>query len=183
MSQPLRLLLDQNFPVTPAGMRFDMLDNTVALEPFAVAFSDHARVSTPDWKVYLLAARGGFDAVVTSDYHQLGLATEMVALDVANIGLITWRTGGPDVIVLYGQLLAYMPQIRKQLALRRESIVRLPKAHLQPSDSFTTARDVLGAMRRRDHMSYPEHRAAALADMRAGLGRDATTLAELLPDR
>jgi len=165
----LRLLLDQNFPTPPYGLRFELLDKTVTLDHFSGAYPNYARVSTPDWKVYLLAKLGKYDALVTSDYHQTNADTEMIALDVTKIGLITWKSGEDDAVVLYGQLLAYMPQIVAQLRRVPATVVRLPKARLSPREHFSRPGDILRERRKRDGLSYQERRSGALAIMRAGL--------------
>jgi hypothetical protein len=181
--EPLRLLLDQNIPASPEGLRFSMLDRSVDLAYFSAAFPEYARVSTPDWKLYLLAKAAGYDAVVTSDHHQLELDTEMVTLELTKLGLVTWKSGEDDVVVLYGQLLAYMPNIVQEFAVHPGAIIQLPKAYLKPRDHFTRPRDVLSRRDKLDGMNFPQRRAVALAVIREGLEgapKDAY-LADLLP--
>ncbi len=129
-------MLDQNFPLSPAGMRFEYLDRSVTLTHFNAAFLAYARVSTADWKMYLLAKSAGFDAVVTSDHNQLDEDTEMVVLQLAKLGLITWRKGEPDTVVLYGQLLAYLPGIVRELRRQPASVFVLPSASLRRTTTF-----------------------------------------------
>jgi hypothetical protein len=133
--------------------------------------------------VYLLAKIAGYDALVTGDYHQTNQDIEMIALDVTRIGLITWRSGEDDSVVLYGQLLAYMPQIVPRLRQVPATVVRLPKARLNPREHFTRPGDILRARQARDRISYRERRASALAVMRAGLADDpaGAHLASILP--
>lgn len=166
---PLRLLLDQNFPLAPQGLVFDRLDKTVSLEHFGAVFPQHAKVSTPDWKVYLLARSAQFDAVITSDVSQLSQDTEMVALELTKLGLITWNSGEPDVVVLYGQLLAYMPQIVKQLQVRPTTVIVLSKAYLRPRDHFKRPGDVMRERDQRDGLSWPQRRGEATTLMRREL--------------
>ncbi len=155
-------MLDQNFPLSPAGMRFEYLDRSVTLTHFNAAFPAYARVSTADWKMYLLAKSAGFDAVVTSDHNQLGEDTEMVVLQLAKLGLITWRKGEPDTVVLYGQLLAYLPGIVRELRRQPASVFVLPSASLRRNDHVRGPRDIARERQHRDGISYPERRAAAL---------------------
>ena len=181
----MRLLLDQNFPGPPEGLLFEVLDKTVSIQHFSVVFPAHAKVSTPDWKLYLLARREQFDAVITSDDHQLDQSTEMIALRVTGLGLVTWKSGQDDPVVLYGQLLAYMPQIVSELRVHPGVIVVLPKARLRQQEHFQTPRGVLGAMQRRDRISYPEQKSQAIRVMRASLENDGVDkdLLAMLPDR
>ena len=179
----LRLLLDQNFPNAPEGMRFELLDRTVTLEHFSTAFPDHAKISTEDWKVYLLARSKGFAAVVTSDYHQLSDDTTMIAAQVARIGVITWSGGEDDPVVLYGQLLTYMPQIVKQLKAHPSTVIQLPKAHLQPHHHYRRPSDITRTRDQRDGKNYPQRRAACLEQMRRGLSSAEAELKGLLPER
>jgi hypothetical protein len=184
MTAPLQLMLDQNVPGPPQGLRFDLVDKTVTIQHFSSAFPEDAKVTTPDWKVYLLAKRDGFDGVITSDHHHLRKSTEMAALTITRLGLITWKAGQDDAVVLYGQLLAYMPQIAAELRLHKGAIFRLPTAYLRSNDHFISPRGVLGEMQQRDKVSYPERRSEALRLMRSSLENDGAdaSLLSLLPE-
>src|SRR4051794_30129802 len=108
-----RFLLDQGFPPDPIGTwRLDKRVEYVPLRRFAPEFADE---TTPDWMLYVAAAAGGFQGLVTGDKSQLKQDTELIALTQTQVTLITWRHGDEDPITRWGQLLAYMPQILKRM--------------------------------------------------------------------
>ncbi|HEY2299778.1 MAG TPA: hypothetical protein VGH43_18755 [Jatrophihabitans sp.] len=168
-TEPLRLMLDQNFPLQPSGMRFDRLDKSVRLEHFNTAFPAYARVSTPDWKMYLLAKSGGFDAVITSDVNQLDEDVEMIVLQLTKLGLITWKRGEPDTVILYGQLLAYMPQVGRELRQMPASVVTLPTASIRRPDHVNRPGDLARKRHRHDGKSYAERKSQTISVVRADL--------------
>jgi hypothetical protein len=172
---PVRLLLDQGFPVTPDGMRLDTLDRTVTYDHFSVVAAEHAKQSTPDWMVYLLAKELGYAALVTGDHSQLEQDEELVALARTGLSLVTWKGRQEDAVVMWGQLLAFMPQILPKLG--PQVVVRLPGARLTPRDHVVKVSD-LGRQRKvTDGVSWSERTGHALRSMRAELARrDATAL-------
>lgn len=166
---PLRLLLDQQFPKAP----FDVhaLDRSVTYEhlsDYAPAFS---RVSTPDWMLHLVAAGGDFDGVVTIDRSQLTEEAELVALSLAGISAITGSGGEEDVVVLWGQLLAYMPQIVKALTQTRPLVVTLPNPRLSPKTHLEKPGEMARRLKRRDNDSFPERRDRAVRMMKQELDK------------
>jgi hypothetical protein len=163
LNTPLRFLLDQQFP--PPRFDIHALDRSVVW----VHLSEHARkysqTSTPDWMLHLIAADGGFDGVVTLDDSQLDEEAELVALAASRVSVITWSGGDEDPIVLWGQLLAYMPQIVKTLDTVRPVVITLPNPRLQPKQHVVRPEELVRAMTAKDKVSYPERRARAVAMM------------------
>ena len=109
-----RWLLDQNFP-KPVFENIAELDRSSQFEHFSDVTPDLAEVSTPDFMVYLVAEARGFAGVVTRDLSQLEDDDSLVTLTRLTISVVTWRRGVDDALVLWGQLLAYMPQVRRLL--------------------------------------------------------------------
>jgi len=167
MTEPLRFLLDQQFP-QPV---FDVhsLDRTVTYEHFSQYAPRDSQVSTPDWMLHLLAADGGFDGVVTLDRSQLDEEAELIALSQAGVSVVTWKNGDEDPVVLWGQLLAYMPQVLRVMAQATPVVVTLPNPRLQLASSAMKPRDLLGAMKARDGVSFPERKQRASKIMRREL--------------
>jgi hypothetical protein len=156
----MRFLLDQNFPHPP----FDVhaLDRRVTYEHFSGHAPGFAKVSTPDWLVYLIARRGDFDGVVTSDRSQIEQDTELIALVISGVHLITWRSGDEDPVTLWGQLLAYTPQILKLLQSSKPAVVTIPNPRLNPRQGFDLTSDLARARKVRDKLSFNERRSAAV---------------------
>lgn len=104
--------------------------DVVALRDF-----DAALVSKriPDWYLYLRADEAGFDALVTGDLQQSGQADEMWALTRTKLSVVTWRAAEEDPVVQWGQVMAYLPEIRRMIAEHGPSIVSLPRARLTRS--------------------------------------------------
>ena len=133
----LRLLLDHNFQAA----QFDVhtLDRTVRYEQLVDWRPDFAERSTPDWVIHLQAYVDGFDGIVTSDWHQLEQAEEVIALEQTRLSVITWRKGMNDPIQQWGSLLLYMPMIRQRIEQDGPSIIRLPVPQLQPDSRESTS--------------------------------------------
>jgi hypothetical protein len=151
-------------------MRIDMLDRSVDYQHFSRVAPAYAKVRTPDWLVYLLTRDLGFKALITSDHSQLEQDEELVALATSKISLITWKGRQEDPVVLWGQLLAYMPQVLPLIAVP-QTVVRLPNPRLTPKDHIFKAPELISARSVRDRLSYPERRDAALKMMQRELTR------------
>lgn len=126
-----RLLLDQGFP-KPPGFAVRSVDATVEvqhLHDFAPRLSEE---STPDWLLYVEAARAGFDGLVARDRSQVDQIAEMYILSrLASFTVITWRRPIEDPIREWGQLLAYLPEVKKLLKGSRPRVILLPDPTLQ----------------------------------------------------
>ncbi len=170
----VRFLLDQNFPADP--IRTHRLDKRVEYVPLRVFAPDFAKVSTPDWMLYIAAAVGGFDGLVTGDKSQLSQDTELIALTLTRVTLVTWSHGDDDNVTRWSQLLAYMPQILKRMEPGKGIVVSIPSPRLNAASSAVELpSDLARARAGRDKLSYPERRARELAVMRPYLaerGRD-----------
>ncbi len=128
----MRLLLDEGFP-SPPGFDISTVDSTVevaALRDFDPAL---VGVRTPDWYLYLRANEKGFEALVTHDYHQLQQAEELWTITNTTLSLITWRRPIEDPIREWGQLLVYLPEIRRLLKEHGPSLVLLPTPRMTKS--------------------------------------------------
>ena len=84
--------------------------------------------TAPDWFVYLRAATSGFHALVGRDWRQINQESEPEMLALANlrISVVTWRDVFQDPPVETGQLLAYLPQIKRHLAESKPRVILLP---------------------------------------------------------
>jgi hypothetical protein len=174
LTAPLRFLLDQGFP--PPRFDIHALDRSVVYVHLSEYNRKYSQNSTPDWMLHLVAAEGGFDGVVTLDRSQLDEEVELVALASSRVSVVTWDAGDEDPIVLWGQLLAYMPQVVKTMETIRPVVVTLPNPRLKPKQHVLRPEEMVRAMQERDQVSYPERRARALKLMRGELtkrGEDA----------
>jgi hypothetical protein len=128
----LRLLLDQGFPKPPRFKLEDVDSNIEAthLYDFDRSLSEN---STPDWYLYCRAAEAGLDALVTRDFSQAGQELEMYVLTrLRRFVVLAWRKRMDDPVREWGQLLAYLPEIKKRLAQPRP-----PKVVFLPDPSLT----------------------------------------------
>lgn len=127
----IRLLLDQGFP-KPPGFALNTVDATVDAIHLSDFDQELSNNPTPDWYVYCRAVEGGFDALVTRDLKQTKQAPEMFVLSrLKRFAVICWRQPVEDSLAEWGQLIAYLPQIKKRLDdLTRSTIILLPKPSL-----------------------------------------------------
>lgn len=125
----MRLLLDEGFP-SPPGFSPASIDASV--EVLALRDFDRSLTGTrtPDWYLYLRANEAGFDALVTRDWRQSEQPEELWALTKTQLSIITWRRPIEDPIREWGQLLAYLPEVRRMIAENGPSIVFLPSPRL-----------------------------------------------------
>lgn len=108
-----------------------MVDATVEVRSLREFDASLAGTSTPDWYLYLRANDAGFDALVTRDWHQSEQPEELWTLSKTNLSVVTWRRSIEDPIREWGQLLAYLPEIRRMLDEHGPSIVFLPSPRLE----------------------------------------------------
>ena len=165
----LRLLLDQGFP-KPPGFTAWSIDETVDVEHLSDFRPDLAKVQTPDFIVYLVAAEAGFDGIVTRDASQVKQLAEMWVLSrLPGLTVATWRAPIEDPIREWGQLLAYLPEVKKKLAHEhRPDAIYLPAPRLG-SDSLYNADETVGLEARRRGVSHAQARAMAREELREWL--------------
>lgn len=162
----LRLLLDQAFP-KPPGFTVRSIDETVEVQHLGDFRPDLAKAQTPDFIVYLVAAEAGFDAIVTRDASQVKQLAEMWVLSrLSRLTVVTWRAPIEDPIREWGQLLAYLPEIKKRLAFEeRPDAIFLPAPRLG-AENLYDADETVGIEARRLGVSHAQARIMALGEVR-----------------
>lgn len=108
------------------------------------------------------------EGVVTTDPGQLGQDEEAVALTATRLSLITWRSRIDDPVVLWGSLIAFMPEVRRCIELYGPSLVTLPVPRIGSARVESTAK-IGGRVARERGTSLPELRGEVLPDMRSEL--------------
>ena len=164
-----KLLLDQGFP-KPPGFAVNAVDKTVKvvhLHDFDRALAEQP---TPDWMLYLLAAEGGFNALVTRDKSQLEQLVEMYTLSrLQGFAVITWRRSIEDPVREWGQLLAYLPEVKKLLrSLKGGRSILLPDPTLSERNIYNPE-DRLGTEATRRGISNREARLEAEGEIKQWL--------------
>lgn len=166
----IKLLLDQGFP-KPSGFDIHAIDRTIEvvhLHDFDPAL---AKNSTPDWVLYCTAVTKGFDALVTRDQAQLHQPVEMFVLSCLRaFTVITWKKPIEDPVREWGQLLAYLPEVKKLLEgtagnSRRPEAIMLPAPTLS-AQNVVRASDGIGVYASKHKISHREVRDEALAEVR-----------------
>ena len=142
-SPEFRILLDQGFP-KPTHFVIGALDQSVTITHLS-DFAPHlAEVSTPDWYVYCAAAEAGFNALVVRDRSQLDQLAEMYVLSrLPQLTIVTWRKGIDDPVREWGQLLAYLPDVKQRCIEGGGRAILLPSPTLAKA-SFYAPADTLG---------------------------------------
>lgn len=140
----MRLLLDEGFP-SPPGFSPETVDVSVQVVALRDFDRDLTGARTPDWYLYLRADEAGFDALVTRDWRQSEQPEELWTLTRTRLSIVTWRRHIEDPIREWGQLLAYLPEVRRMISESGPSVVLLPSPRLG-RDSLKKASDLLGAL-------------------------------------
>lgn len=159
------LLLDQGFP-KPTAFAVSALDQSVRVDHFSDFAPELAAKTTPDWYVYCAAAEAGYDALVVRDRSQLDQLAEMYALaQLRSLTVVTWRKGIEDPVREWGQLLAYLPQVKQRCLEGGGRAILLPTPSLT-NDSFHDPKKTLGDEAKKLGMSVNEVRVEARREMR-----------------
>lgn len=160
----VRLLLDQGFP-KPTQFAITALDQSVSVEHFSDFAPELAQKSTPDWYVYCVAAEEGFDALVVRDRSQLDQLAEMFVLSkLKNLSIVTWRKGIDDPVREWGQLLAYLPQIKQRCVEAGGRAIILPAPSLTNQSLFSPG-DTVGTEARNRGISVEQVRREAQSEI------------------
>lgn len=100
----------------PPGFTVEAIDHTVEVVNPRTFDASLAENSTPDWVLYCVAAAADFNALVTRDQAQLHQLVEMYVLSrLRAFTVITWKKPIEDPVREWGQLLAYLPEVKKRL--------------------------------------------------------------------
>ena len=151
------------------ALRVSALDANIAYRHLGDEAPELAATSTPDWMLYLYADFQQYDGFVTWDVWQLDQDTELIALALTNLDVVTWRGGIDDPVVKWGQLLAYMPQIVKARAACSPAIYVVPTPRWSRSSNIEKASHRARQREADDRISYNERRGTALREMRQEL--------------
>lgn len=145
------------------------------LSEFAPSLAEN---STPDWYVYCAAAEAGFDALVVRDRSQLDQLAEMYVLSrLTKLSIVTWRKGVDDPVREWGQLLAYLPDVKRRCLEGGGRAILLPSPSLS-KDSFHNPTETIGVESRNRGISTREVRTAARSEIADWLAMSGQT-----PDR
>lgn len=164
-------LLDEHMMPFP-GLPLDLFGfDIVRLRDFNPAFIN---TETPDWVLYLAAAKAGLTGVITHDNSQLEQENEMLALERSGLALITYRKGTNDELTKWGLLMAYAPRIMKILENGNRGVITLPAPSTPES---RPASQQIAGIARRNKSSQQEVRdraSKAMSEEIARLGLDFT---------
>lgn len=138
----------------------------VALRAFDASL---VNVKTPDWYLYLRADEAGFDALVTRDLSQSGQAEEMWTLTRTELSIVTWKKPLEDPVVEWGQMMAFLPEIRRMLRDHGPSILYLPRPHLDKERSLKKAGAALAEIGEQEGRETRDVREDAEQSVRAAL--------------
>lgn len=176
------LLLDQGFP-KPTAFAVSELDRTVRVQHLSDFAPELAERSTPDWYVYCAAAEAGFDGLVVRDRAQLDQLAEMYVLSrLPKLTVVTWRKGIDDPVREWGQLLAFLPQVRQRCREAGGRAILLPAPSLG-NDCFHDPRETLAIEAKQRGISVTEAKADAksqIADWLDIEGEPADRFSQLL---
>lgn len=144
----IRLLLDQGFP-KPPGFDPSSVDRNLEWTHLYDWRRDLSERSTPDWALYCEAAFAGFHALVTRDFTQAEQAEEMVVLSrLTDFHVIAWRQRMEDPISEWGQLLAYLPAIRRHFGEHDSRVILLPVPTLASDRNVHRPQDYIASIAR-----------------------------------
>jgi hypothetical protein len=142
--------LDQGFP-KPPGFAVRTVDSSLDVVHLSDFDPQVSASSTPDWMLYWIAHHNGFDSLVTRDLAQRTQLVEMYVLSrLPGFSIITWKRPIEDPVTEWGQLIAYLPAIRKrfdndQSRGRNGTVILLPKPSLT-ADNILDAKAIFGEL-------------------------------------
>lgn len=167
--EPIRLLLDQGFP-KPPGFDPTAIDRYLTWTHLSDWKPELSVVSTPDWVLYCEAASGGFNAFATRDFTQAEQAEEMVALShLRDFHVISWRQRMEDPVADWGQLLAFLPAIRRCIGEHDSRIMLLPVPTLSNNTNVHRPHEFIGRIAKSRNESVEQvRRKRHLGDARLG---------------
>jgi hypothetical protein len=184
----LKLLLDQGFP-NPVGFDVGSVDSSLDVIHLSAYDRSLSENSTPDWMLYWIAHHDGFDAFVTRDLAQRTQLVEMYVLSrLGGFSIISWTRAIEDPVTEWGQLIAYLPEIRKKFendASRGKSgnVILLPRPTLT-AHNLMNANDLFGELAKESGTSNAEARRDVkneLLEVLASIGRNPADFADLVP--
>lgn len=162
----IRLLLDQGFP-KPPGFEPSDVDRNLVWSHLWDWRRDLSETSTPDWVLYCEAAFSGFNAIVTRDFTQAEQAEEMVALShLRDFHVISWRQRMEDPVSEWGQLLAYLPAIRRHIGEHQSRVIFLPVPTLASDRNVEQPKAFIARIAKSRGQSVGQLRADAFDSMR-----------------
>jgi hypothetical protein len=166
LPERIRLLLDQGFP-KPPGFEPTDVDRHLEWIHLWDWRQDLSERSTPDWVLYCEAAFGMFNAIVTRDFTQAEQAEEMVCLSrLRDFHVISWRQRVDDPISEWGQLLAYLPSIRRYVGEHDSRVILLPAPTLANDRNVHRPREFVGRIANSRGQSVQQVRREAMGAMR-----------------
>lgn len=115
--------------------------------------------------VYCRAAEAGFDGLVARDRSQLDQLAEMFVLTrLRGFSVITWRKPIEDPVREWGQLLAYLPEVKRRLGQGRGQAILLPSPMLK-ADNLYDPTDTIGLEAKSQRRSVTEVRRQAAEEI------------------
>lgn len=164
--ETIRLLLDQGFP-KPPGFDPGNVDRNLSWTHLWDWRRDLSETSTPDWVLYCEAAFAGFHAIVTRDFSQAEQAEEMVCLShLVDFHVISWRQRMDDPVSEWGQLLAYMPAIRRFVGEHDSRLIFIPTPTLANDRNVHSPKEFIGRIAASRGESVDQVRRQAADSMR-----------------
>lgn len=143
----------------------EALDRTVEVVHLSDFDPTLSQRSTPDWMLYCIASENRFDALVTRDRAQLDQPVEMFVLSrLPRFSVITWRKPSHDPVREWGQLLAYLPEVKRRLRESAGRAILLPSPTLT-ANNFHTPQTTLGTTAKEQGISNREVRTQALSEI------------------
>ena len=178
-----RLLLDQGFP-NPPGFDITDVDRNLTATHLSHWRPDLSKQRTPDWVLYCEAALGGFNALVTRDFSQAEQAEEMVCLSrLKDFHIVSWKERMDDPITEWGQLLAYLPELRRHLGNNKSKLIFLPRPRLSLGKNIHDPKEFIARIAKSRGESVEEVRHGAktlILDWEQKVGSDNGRYAALL---
>lgn len=149
------------------------IDHTIEVVNLHTFDPSLAETSTPDWVIYCKAASAKFDALVTRDKAQLDQLVEMYVLSrLHSFTVVAWKKPIEDPVREWGQLLAYLPELKKHLQQPRQSrspdVILLPAPTLS-EQNIVRAEDKVGRYALKQGISHKQSNDEALAEINGWL--------------
>lgn len=139
--EPLRLVLDQNFPQPLLRDMWGWLPHEEVEIVHLGQLDDRLR-EVSDRELIIALSQLGYDGLITNNWKILNVPTELAAIIATKATVVATRGMGHDPIRAAGALLLELPGLSKRLRPKRSNVFLLNYSRRRPEDGWEHLRRI-----------------------------------------